>query len=96
MRPDPAIELWDGETLDLGRGRDADPRRRALPRRDDPAPGRRLLTGDIIQVIPDRTHVAFMWSYPNLVPLPDAEVQRLAAAVARSRSTRSTARGGGR
>ena len=22
-----------------------------------------------------------MWSYPNLVPLPDAEVQRMAAAV---------------
>ena len=22
-----------------------------------------------------------MWSYPNLVPLPDAEVQRIAAAV---------------
>src|SRR5918997_998299 len=40
-----------------------------------------LLTGDIIQVIPDRTHVGFMWSYPNLVPLPDAEVQRIAAAV---------------
>ena len=32
-------------------------------------------------MIPDRTHVGFMWSYPNLVPLPDAEVQRIAAAV---------------
>ena len=40
-----------------------------------------LLVGDIIQVIPDRSHVAFMWSYPNLVPLPEAEVERIAAAV---------------
>jgi hypothetical protein len=32
-------------------------------------------------VIPDRSHVAFMWSYPNLVPLAEAEVTRLAAAV---------------
>ena len=40
-----------------------------------------LLTGDIIQVIPDLSHVGFMWSYPNLVPLPEAEVQAIAAAV---------------
>jgi hypothetical protein len=39
------------------------------------------LTGDIIQVIPDRTHVGFMWSYPNLVPLPETAVERIAAAV---------------
>jgi hypothetical protein len=32
-------------------------------------------------VIPDRTHVSFMWSYPNLVPLPAAEVERIAAAL---------------
>jgi hypothetical protein len=32
-------------------------------------------------VIPDRAHVGFMWSYPNLVPLPDAAVQAIAAAV---------------
>ena len=40
-----------------------------------------LLVGDIIQVVPDRSHVAFMWSYPNLVPLPEAEVARMVAAV---------------
>jgi hypothetical protein len=81
MRPDPAIEYWDGETLDLGdgltliRGGGHFPGGAILHR-----PGA-LLTGDIIQVIPDRSHVAFMWSYPNQVPLPDAEVQRIAAAV---------------
>src|SRR3954451_10403583 len=84
MRTDPAIEYWDGETLDLGDGL-------TLIRAGGHFAGGTilhraegagaLLTGDIIQVIPDRSHVAFMWSYPNLVPLPEAEVQRIAAAV---------------
>jgi hypothetical protein len=81
MRPDPAIRFWDGERLDLGHGI-------TLIRGGGHFDGGTilhrdgtLLTGDIIQVIPDRAHVGFMWSYPNLVPLPDAEVQRMAAAV---------------
>ena len=37
-----------------------------------------LLTGDIIQVIPDRRFVSFMYSYPNLIPLPAATVGRMA------------------
>jgi hypothetical protein len=37
-----------------------------------------LLTGDIIQVIPDRHFVGFMYSYPNLIPLPAATVGRMA------------------
>lgn len=28
-----------------------------------------LLTGDILQVVPDRSHVSFMYSYPNHIPL---------------------------
>ena len=32
-------------------------------------------------VIPDRRFVSFMWSYPNLIPLPAAEVRRIAAAL---------------
>jgi hypothetical protein len=81
MRPDPAIRFWRGETLELGhgvtliRGGGHFAGGTILHR-----PGM-LLVGDIIQVIPDRTHVGFMWSYPNLVPLPDAEVQRMARAV---------------
>jgi hypothetical protein len=81
MRPDPAISFWEGERLDLGhdltliRGGGHFDGGAILHR-----PGS-LLVGDIIQVIPDRSHVGFMWSYPNLVPLPDAEVQRIAAAV---------------
>ena len=79
-----AIRHWDGETLDLGRGLTLIrggghfPGGTMLHRADGPGD---LLTGDIIQVVPDRSHVAFMWSYPNFVPLPEAEVRRLAATV---------------
>ena len=80
----PGDRHWDGEQLDLGhgltliRGGGHFPGGTILHRADGAGS---LLVGDIIQVIPDRTHVGFMWSYPNLVPLPDAEVQRMAAAV---------------
>lgn len=84
MRHDPAIRHWDGDTLELGHGL-------TLVRGGGHFPGGTmlhraagagdLLTGDIIQVIPDRTHVGFMWSYPNLVPLPERAVQALGAAV---------------
>ena len=36
-----------------------------------------LLSGDIIQVVADRRWVSFMYSYPNLIPLSAAEVQRI-------------------
>jgi hypothetical protein len=84
MRPDPAIEYWDGERNELGhgltliRGGGHFPGGTILHRADGAGD---LLTGDIIQVIPDRTHVGFMWSYPNLVPLPEAAVQSIGAAV---------------
>jgi len=84
MRPDPAVRHWEGDVLELGHGL-------TLVRGGGHFPGGamlhrahgagELLTGDIIQVIPDRAHVGFMWSYPNLVPLPDAEVQAIAASV---------------
>jgi hypothetical protein len=40
-----------------------------------------LLTGDILQVVADRKHVSFMWSYPNHVPLPAATIERIVQAV---------------
>ena len=76
----PPSRFWDGETPTLGDGPDADPLRRPLRRRrrccTGPAGAGALLTGDIIQVVPDRTHVSFMYSYPNLIPLPDVERER--------------------
>jgi len=84
MRPDAAIRHWDGDVLELGhgltlvRGGGHFPGGAMLHRAEGAG---ELLTGDIIQVIPDLSHVGFMWSYPNLVPLPEAEVQAIAAAV---------------
>ena len=43
---------------------------------------RALLSGDIIQVVADRRFVSFMYSYPNLIPLPTSAVQRITKAVA--------------
>jgi glyoxylase-like metal-dependent hydrolase (beta-lactamase superfamily II) len=81
MRPDPAIELWSGETNELRGGV-------TLLRLGGHFAGGTvlhhedlLLSGDIVMVIPDRRYVSFMWSYPNLIPLPAAEVERIAAAL---------------
>lgn len=87
MRPDPAVRFWEGETLEIGAGL-------TLIRLGGHFEGGQvlhwaggaggrgaLLTGDIIQVVQDRRWVSFMYSYPNLIPLPAAEVRRIAAAV---------------
>ncbi len=42
---------------------------------------RALLSGDIVQVIPDRRFVSFMYSYPNLIPLPEASVRAIVDAL---------------
>jgi glyoxylase-like metal-dependent hydrolase (beta-lactamase superfamily II) len=83
MRPDAAVELWSGDVKELWGGL-------TLLRLGghfaggtvlhDASTGT-LLSGDIVMVIPDRRFVSFMWSYPNLVPLPAAEVTRIAAAL---------------
>jgi hypothetical protein len=86
MRPHPAIRHWTGETLALGRsltlircgGHFAGGT--VLHWRRDPGPSM-LLSGDILQVVPDRRHVSFMYSYPNYIPLNAAAVRRIAAAV---------------
>ena len=84
MRPDPAVRFWEGETRELGGGL-------TLIRCGGHYEGgqvlhwgerRALLSGDIVQVIPDRRYVSFMYSYPNLIPLPASTVQRIAAALA--------------
>ena len=40
-----------------------------------------LLSGDILQVTMDRRYVSFMRSYPNLIPLSAAAVDRIVSAV---------------
>lgn len=36
-----------------------------------------LLSGDIVQVTPGANAVSFMWSYPNMLPLPAATVKNI-------------------
>jgi len=73
-RPDPRLEFWDGPKLELADGLTLHNAGvhftggTVLHWQDAGQPGGALLTGDIIQVIPDRTHVGFMYSYPNLIP----------------------------
>jgi hypothetical protein len=40
-----------------------------------------LLVGDSLTVVMDRRYVSFMYSYPNLIPLPARAVRRIAASV---------------
>lgn len=83
MRTGPAVQHWEGDTKPIGPGL-------TLVRLGghfdggtvlhwaDWNQGRGvLLSGDILQVVPSG-HVSFMWSYPNLLPLSAAKVQRMA------------------
>ena len=88
MRPDPAIQFWEGETKPLWAGMTlircgGHYAGGTVLHWPDGAGGRgALLSGDILQVVSDRRYVSFMYSYPNLIPLPAGEVRRIAAAVA--------------
>jgi hypothetical protein len=83
MRPDAAVQFWEGDTKSLGPGV-------TLVRLGghfdggtvlhwaDWGEGRGVvLSGDVLQVVPSG-HVSFMWSYPNLIPLSAASVRRIA------------------
>ena len=85
-RPHASIEHWEGDVRELPGGL-------TLLRLGGHFPGAAvlhwrggadgrgaLLSGDVVMAVPDR-NVSFMWSYPNLVPLPGAEVERIGAAL---------------
>jgi glyoxylase-like metal-dependent hydrolase (beta-lactamase superfamily II) len=88
MRPDPAIRFWGGATQALAPGvtlvnAPGHYEGGTMLHWADGAEGRgALLSGDIIQVVPDSRHVSFMRSYPNLIPLNARTVRAIAAAVA--------------
>lgn len=82
-RASPRIEFWAGERRAIGDGLE-------LIRVGGHFPGATvclwpagaggrgaLLAGDVIAVVPDRDWVSFMWSYPNLIPLPAREISRI-------------------
>ena len=87
MRPDPVVEHWSGESLELPQGPTlirggGHFEGGTVMHWPEGASGRgALLSGDIITVLPDAKLVSFMYSYPMLLPLPEDEVRRLLAAV---------------
>ena len=87
MRPDPAYQFWDGETLPLLDGLTLVRCGGHFPGSDvlhwaQGAEGRgALLTGDTIQLAQDRRFVSFMYSYPNMIPLNARAVERIVKAV---------------
>jgi len=88
MRPDPAIRLWEGDTLEILpdvtmiRGGGHFPGGSMLHWAKG-AGGRGVLcSSDIATVTTDRKFLTFMWSYPNFIPLPASAVEGIAAALA--------------
>lgn len=86
MRPDSAIEFWEGDSFSLNPDI-------TLIRCGGHFPGSMvlhwtsgaegkgvLLTGDTIMVVSDR-NVSFMYSYPNLIPMNARSVRRIVEAV---------------
>jgi len=85
MRPDPAVQYWDGDSIEPIPGL-------TVIRTGGHFPGAMVLhwdnregdgagvlfSGDIVRVVADRRWVTFMYSYPNDIPLDAATVQRMA------------------
>src|ERR671936_276152 len=78
-----ARPLLGGRDEGARRGPDAHPLWRSFRGWPGVALGARraLLAGDIVQVIPDRSYVSFMYSYPNLIPMPPSKVKGIARAL---------------
>src|SRR5437867_10414303 len=99
QRPDAAIEYWEGDTLALNS-------EVTLIRCGGHFPGSTvlhwaagaggrgvLLTGDTIYVVSDRRYASFMFSYPNLIPLPVSAVRGIISAIEPFASTGFTVGG---
>lgn len=84
MRPDPHLHFWEGESSGLAEGV-------TLVRLGGHFPGGAVLhwaagadgrgavlSGDILQVALDTRRVSFQWSYPNMMPLSERVVRRIA------------------
>ncbi len=87
MRPSEHITFWSGETyslwddITLVRLGGHFPGSTVL-HRARVADGKGIvLAGDTITVVPDVEWVSFMYSYPNLIPLPASEVSRISETI---------------
>ncbi len=82
-RPDSVIRFWEGNQLPIGDGvslvrccghfEGAS----VLHWRDGAEGQGVLLSGDTIYIVSDTRYVSFMYSYPNLIPLPARKVQQI-------------------
>lgn len=85
QRSSPHVEFWRGDmhalsdAVTLLRVGGHFPGSTALHWRDGPRAGGALFPGDALQVVMDRRHVTFMYSYPNYMPMPASAVRRMRA-----------------
>ncbi len=80
VRPHPSIRFWEGEAHEILPGV-------TLICAGGHFPGGTvlhwaegtgtLLAGDVLQVTPGGHRVSFMWSYPNMMPLPAAAIRQI-------------------
>lgn len=85
VRPDPLVMPFETETLEIAPGATVlrlgghFPGGTVLHWAEGAAGAGVVLSGDIVQVAADTRRVSFLWSYPNMMPLPAGAVRRLAA-----------------
>jgi hypothetical protein len=83
QRASPRIEFWDGDIKRLSDGvalircGGHFTGSTALHWRDGPGKGGALFPGDALQVVMDRRHVTFMYSYPNYLPMKTSDVRAM-------------------
>lgn len=83
QRHAPQIEFWDGDVhrlsdqMTLLRVGGHFPGSSVLHWKQGPRAGGALFPGDALQVVYDRRHVSFMYSYPNFVPMKTSDVRAI-------------------
>jgi hypothetical protein len=88
QRSAPQVQFWNGDELRLSedvtliRCGGHFPGSTALHWKRGPRAGGALFPGDALQVVLDRRHVAFMHSYPNLLPMKTSDVRAMQARIA--------------
>ena len=82
-RSSPHLQFWSGDeqrlsdSVTLIRCGGHFPGSTALHWAGGPRQGGALLPGDALQVVMDRRHVAFMYSYPNYIPMRPSDVRTM-------------------
>lgn len=88
QRPSPRVEFWSGDEHRLGDGVTLlrvgghFPGSTALHWQTGRQGRGALFPGDALQVVMDRRHVSFMYSYPNYIPMSPSAVRRMRSVLA--------------